>query len=388
LLKVAIVFGTRPEVIKLAPVYAALRRRADKFSVKIISSGQHRDLVTQMVAVFDIPVDVDLAVMRPGQTLSGLTASILAGLEPIFEEDRPDVVLVQGDTTTVLAGAVAAFYQRVTVGHVEAGLRTCDKRQPFPEEINRRLTDAVADLHFAATEKARENLLLERVPPNGIFVTGNTVADALQMVLARRPTLEGTELAWVQEWKGRVLLVTAHRRENWGVPMASICRALRRLHDAFDDLLIVFPAHPNPTVRETVYALLQAAERVRIIEPPAYSLFVPLLRRADLIITDSGGIQEEAPSLGIPVLVARETTERPEGVEAGSALLVGTDEERITAHATRLLSDPRAYQAMAAVHNPYGDGRAAERIADAIEFWFGLRAEPPEPFHYQANSAL
>lgn len=380
MVKTTLLFGTRPEVIKLAPVYEVLRRRPDRFSVQVISSGQHRDLVAQMVAVFDIPVDVDLNVMEPGQSLGSLTGRIVSSLELVLRESRPDVVLVQGDTTTVLAGALAAFYQRVAVGHVEAGLRTRDKTQPFPEEMNRRLADGIADLHFAATPQARENLLAESIPPERIFVTGNTVADALRITLERRPSLAGSELAWAEQWQGRVLLVTAHRRENWGVPMASICQALRRIHDMFEDLLLVFPVHPNPTVRETVQAILGGAERARIIEPPAYGLFVPLLRRADLIVTDSGGIQEEAPSLGIPVLVARETTERPEGVEAGSALLVGADEERIVAEATRLLSDPRAYHSMAAVRNPYGDGRAADRIVDALEFHFGLRDQPPEPF--------
>jgi len=387
LVKVALVFGTRPEVIKLAPVYAALRDRADRFTVQVISSGQHRDLVAQMVRVFDMQVDVDLNVMKTGQSLVGLTCSILSALEPVLEELRPDVLLVQGDTTTVLAGALAAFYQRISVGHVEAGLRTRDKTQPFPEEINRRLTDGMADLHFAATDQARANLLNEGLPGDRIFVTGNTVADALEVVLARHPGLEGTDLAWAEEWPGRVLLVTAHRRENWGVPMAAICQAVRRIHDTFPDLLVVFPAHPNPTVRDTVFSLLSEAERVRVIAPPDYALFVPLLRRADLIITDSGGIQEEAPSLGIPVLVARQTTERPEGVEAGAAVLVGTDEERIVSEATRLLTDPRAYHAMAAVRSPYGDGRASQRIADALEYHFGLRKEPPEPFLSQAEGS-
>jgi UDP-N-acetylglucosamine 2-epimerase len=379
------VLGTRPEVIKLAPVYAVLRSRPERFAVEVIATGQHRELAAQMLAVFDMPVAVDLAAMEPGQSLGALTARILQALEEVLARRRPDVVLVQGDTSTVLCGALAAFYQRIAVGHVEAGLRTGDKFQPFPEEINRRLTDAVADLHFAATERARRNLRAEGAPERGIFVTGNTIVDALHMILARRPSLAGTPLAWAEQWPGRVLLATAHRRENWGVPLASICQALRRLQEAFADLLIVFAVHPNPVVQKTVHELLAKAERVRLIPPPDYELFVPLLRRADLILTDSGGIQEEAPSLGVPVLVARNTTERPEGVEAGAAKLVGTDEEVIVAEASRLLSDPKAYHAMATVRNPYGDGRAAERIADALEFWFGLRDQPPLPFAPQLD---
>lgn len=380
MVRACLVFGTRPEVIKLAPVYRELAGRSSTFATWCVSTGQHRDLVRQMVKVFDIPVHHDLEVMKPGQSLPELTSRIIAGLAPVLDELRPDVVLVQGDTTTVFAAALVAFYQRIAVGHVEAGLRTGNKAQPFPEEINRRLTDAIADYHFAATERARRNLLAENTPPDGILVTGNTIADALEMVLERRSTLAGTALEWAQAWLGRVLVVTAHRRENWGVPLVSICQALKRIHDAFDDLLIVFPAHPNPVVRQTVDTWLADAERVRIIDPPPYDIFVPLLQRADLIITDSGGIQEEAPSLGVPVLVARETTERPEGVEAGAAIVVGTNTERIVEEVSRLLTDPAAYHRMATVRNPYGDGRAAERIVDALEFWFGLRDCLPEPF--------
>ncbi|MCX7599430.1 MAG: UDP-N-acetylglucosamine 2-epimerase (non-hydrolyzing) [Armatimonadetes bacterium] len=379
MIKVALVFGTRPEVIKLAPVYTELRRR-EHFVVEALSSGQHRELTAQMLSVFGIEPDADLSLMEPEQSLPTLTARAIVGLAELFEERRPDVVLVQGDTTTVFCAALAAFYHRITIGHVEAGLRTRDKFQPFPEEINRRLTDAMADLHFAATQLSRRNLLAEGVPPERIFVTGNTVADALGMILEHRPSLAGTDLEPIDAWLGRVLLVTAHRRENLGVPMVSICQALRRLHNAFDDLLIVFPVHPNPAVREVVNTVLAQAQRVRIIEPPNYEVFVPLMRRADLILTDSGGIQEEAPSLGVPVLVARNTTERPEGIEAGAAKLVGTDEDTIVAEASKLLSDPRAYHAMASVRNPYGDGQAARRVVDALEFHFGIRDEPPEEF--------
>lgn len=377
MVKAALVFGTRPEVIKLAPVYDALRRRPGSFVVEVISTGQHRDLSAQMLSVFDIHPDVDLDLMQTGQTLADLTARILTGLTSVFDERRPDVILVQGDTTTVFAASLAAFYLRISVGHVEAGLRTRDKFQPFPEEINRRLTGSLADLHFAATDLSRRNLLAEGVDPARIFVTGNTVADALRLVLDRRSSLEDTEFAFAEHWLGRMLLVTAHRRENLGTPMVSICQALRRLHDAFEDLLIVFPMHPNPAVREIVTSTLGGLTRVHLTEPPDYELFVPLLRRADVVLTDSGGIQEEGPSLGIPVLVTRNTTERPEGVDAGAARLVGTDEETIVAEVSRLLSDPRSYHAMATVRSPYGDGHAADRIADALEYHFGIRPDPP-----------
>jgi UDP-N-acetylglucosamine 2-epimerase (non-hydrolysing) len=385
-IKAALVFGTRPEVIKLAPVYDALRRRPGVFSIDVISTGQHRDLSAQMLAVFDLHPDVDLDLMQAGQSLADLTARILTGLTAVFDERRPDVILVQGDTTTVFAATLAAFYLRIAVAHVEAGLRTRDKFQPFPEEINRRLTDAAADLHFAATALSRDNLLAEGTNPDRIFVTGNTVADALAMILKRRSSLEGTDLAFVDHWLGRVLLVTAHRRENLGTPMVSVCQALRRLHDAYEDLLVVFPMHPNPAVREIVNSTLGGLPRAHLMEPPDYELFVPLLRRADLVITDSGGIQEEGPSLGVPVLVTRNTTERPEGVDAGSAKLVGTDEGTIVTEASRLLSDPRSYHAMATVRNPYGDGRASERIADALEYHFGVRSDPPTPFTVPSDS--
>ena len=382
MIRATLILGTRPEVIKLAPVYAELKRRRENFFVEVVSTGQHRDLAAQMLRVFDIPVVADLDVMQPGQSLAALTSRILSGLNDLLADPdrKPDVVLVQGDTTTVFCGALAAFYNRIPVAHVEAGLRTRDKFQPFPEEINRRLTDAMADIHFAATPLAKKNLLAENISEECIFVTGNTVADALQMVLALQPSLAGTELEWADRWLGRVMLVTAHRRENWGVPLVSICQAIRRIHDAFEDLLIVIAAHPNPVVRDTIRTVLEGLERVRIIEPPDYKLFVPLLKRADIILTDSGGIQEEAPSLGKPVLVLRETTERPEGVEAGSARLVGTDEDRIVAEVSRLLTSPRAYHEMATARSPYGDGRAAVRIADALEYWFGLRDKPPDPF--------
>ncbi|MBC7287522.1 MAG: UDP-N-acetylglucosamine 2-epimerase (non-hydrolyzing) [Armatimonadetes bacterium] len=386
MVRALIVLGTRPEVIKLAPVYAELKRRPGTFEVEVVSTGQHRHLASQMLQVFDIPVVADLDVMQEGQPLAALTSRILTGLSDFLEQRRPDIVLVQGDTTTVFAAALAAFYHRIAIGHVEAGLRTRDKFQPFPEEINRRLTDAIADVHFAATPLARQNLLAEAISEDSIFVTGNTVADALQMVLSRQPTLANTPLEWADHWLGRVIVVTAHRRENWGVPLASICQALRRIHDAFDDVLIVIAAHPNPVVRDTLRHMLNGQQRIRIIDPPDYMLFIPLLRRSDIVLTDSGGIQEEAPSLGVPVLVLRETTERPEGVTAGAARLVGTDEDRIVAEVSRLLTSPRAYHEMATVRSPYGDGKAAVRIADALEYWFGLRDKPPEPFMPESNN--
>ncbi len=378
--RIALIFGTRPEVIKLAPVYAELLRRANRFEAVCIWTGQHKELAEQMMEVFGLEAQWALDVMVPGQSLAELTGRAVVAVDGALEQCRPHMVLVQGDTTTVLCAALAAYYRRIPIGHVEAGLRTGEKFNPFPEEINRRLCDALADLHFAATYRARDNLLREGVSADTIHVTGNTVTDALQMVLQRRPSLKGTELEWVEEHEGRLVLVTAHRRENWGTPLVSICRAVRRIAEAVEDVLVVFPVHPNPIVRKTAQEVLEGAQRVRLVEPPPYDVFVALMKRADLIITDSGGIQEEAPSLGVPVLVTRATTERPEGVEAGVAKLVGTEEKAIYGEAVRLLTDPRAYAEMAGQANPYGDGRAAMRICDALEYYFGMRGEPPEPF--------
>jgi UDP-N-acetylglucosamine 2-epimerase (non-hydrolysing) len=368
--KILFVFGTRPEAIKLCPAVLCLRGRPQEFQVKVCVTAQHRELLDQVLDAFEVTPDHDLGAMLPGQTLFQSTTRILAALEPVLEAERPEMVLVQGDTTTTLCGALAAFYSRVPVGHVEAGLRTGDPFQPFPEEINRVLTTRLASLHFAATEGAVRNLTAEGVPRERITVTGNTGIDA---VLYVRDGLEQGRLTgaeWPQLDPARkLILVTAHRRESFGEGFERICSALVRLSQR-RDVQIVYPVHPNPRVQEPVGRLLAGRENVLLVEPLAYVPFVDLMRRARVLLTDSGGIQEEGPSLGKPVLVMREKTERPEAVEAGTARLVGTAEDRIFEETSRLLDDPAEYDRMARVHNPYGDGRASQRIADVIVSFF------------------
>ncbi len=347
---------------------------------QVVVTAQHREILDQMLAVFNITPDVDLDIMQAEQSLSEVTTNALTGVERALQELRPRIVLVQGDTTTTFAASLAAFYQKIPLGHVEAGLRSGDKFSPFPEEINRRLTTVLADLHFAATPRAAENLRAEGVRSEAIFVTGNPVVDALETIRQRKPTLAGTELEWVEELPGRILLVTLHRRENLGEPFSRICAALRRILEEHPDVTLIYPVHPNPVVRRAAEELLGSVARVRLVEPPDYLVFVALMARADLIITDSGGIQEEAPSLGVPVLVARETTERPEAIDAGVARLVGTKTDRIVAEADRLLGSPSAYARMAAGGSPYGDGQAAVRICDALEYHLGIRPQRPGEF--------
>jgi UDP-N-acetylglucosamine 2-epimerase (non-hydrolysing) len=363
-MRVLAVLGTRPEAIKLAPVINKLERHPAVVS-SVCVTAQHREMLDPFLKLFEIVPDHDLNVMQPGQTLFDVTARVLTGMKGVIEAERPDVILVQGDTTTAFAAALAAFYLKVKVGHVEAGLRTEDKYNPFPEEINRRLVTHLADLHFAPTERARANLLAEGIRGETIFVTGNTVVDALFMTLER--TRGQDHLRGLSLNPGRKLvLVTAHRRESFGARLVNICQALREIVENANDVEIVYPVHLNPNVRATVDRVLRGAERVHLIEPLDYVPFVHLMSRAHLILTDSGGIQEEAPSLGKPVLVMRETTERPEAVEAGAAKLVGTRPDRIVQEALRLLQDPGEYARMANVQNPFGDGQAAKRIVQAL----------------------
>ncbi len=383
--RIALIFGTRPEAIKLAPVYEEIRRRADLEPV-LMATGQHREMLGQVCEVFDLVPDVSLDIMRHGQTLGELMSRAFGGLESAVAECNPDVVLVQGDTATTFAGALAGFFRQIRVGHVEAGLRSGNRYSPFPEEVFRRMTSVVGSMHFAATEQAKENLLREQVDEGSIFVTGNTVIDALVSIRDRGCGLEGTQFGWLAEIDGRVLLVTAHRRENLGVPFTRICTAIARLIDEFEDLHAVFPMHLNPTVRRAATELLGGLDRVHLCEPADYLAFVPLMARADLILTDSGGIQEEAPALGVPVLVARETTERPEGIEAGVVRLVGTQTEEITEAARELLTSPTAYARMAGGGSPYGDGHASERICDALEYTLGLRDRRPGDFRYRPDA--
>lgn len=367
--KILITFGTRPEAIKMAPVVAALKADA-AFDVKVCVTAQHRQMLDQVLDLFVIRPDFDLNLMQPGQDLTDITCNVLVGMRGVLRQWRPDWLLVHGDTTTTFATALAAYYEKVAVGHVEAGLRTGNIYSPWPEEMNRRLAGAITSLHFAPTERAKENLLREGVAPEMIHVTGNTVIDALLQVVARirgdavLQTHFARQFGFLSAGR-RMVLVTGHRRENFGAGFERICHALRRLSER-EDVEIVYPMHLNPNVQEPVRRVLGAAPRVHLIEPLDYLPFVYLMDRAYLIITDSGGVQEEAPSLGKPVLVMRDTTERPEAVDAGTARLVGTDEAAIVCEASLLLDDAAAYEAMSRAHNPYGDGNAAARIADQL----------------------
>lgn len=366
MIKVLSIFGTRPEAIKMAPVVLELEKDPDRFQSVVCVTAQHREMLDQVLNLFQIKPDHDLDLMREGQALSDLTARVFTALDPVLERERPDWVLVQGDTTTVMAAGLAAFYHRVKVGHVEAGLRTGDKWQPFPEEINRKIAGVVADLHFAPTETARENLLAEGVDPQSIHVTGNTVIDALLMAAEMPFDLDQSPLAGIP-WKKKIILVTAHRRENFGRPFEEICSALKAIAAKYrDEVHLVYPVHPNPNVVQVVYPALEDVPNISLLEPLDYLPLVQLMKRSYLVVTDSGGIQEEAPGLGKPVLVLREKTERPEAVKVGSVKLVGTSHADIVAMVTRLLTDEGAYQRMAQVNNPYGDGMAAQRIVAAL----------------------
>ena len=364
-MKVLTVIGTRPEAIKMAPVIAALRSRPREFDTRLCVTGQHRDMLDQVVDLFRLEVHHDLDLMAHDQSVFGITSRVLGGVGEVIACEAPDTVLIHGDTTTAFAAALAAYYRQVPVGHVEAGLRTYDKHHPFPEEMNRRLADALCDYHYAPTEGARANLLAERISPDNIVVTGNTAIDAL-LWAAREPcSFEEPALSSLGRAR-RLILVTAHRRESFGAPFREMCLAMRDLVEQREDIELVYPMHPNPSVRATVREILQGRDRIHLVEPLSYLPFVQLQRRAFLILTDSGGIQEEAPSLGKPVLVMREATERPEAVEAGAVRLVGTRREVIVREVRRLLEDETAYAAMAGAGNPFGDGHAAERIADHL----------------------
>jgi UDP-N-acetylglucosamine 2-epimerase (non-hydrolysing) len=367
-LKTLFVFGTRPEAIKLCPVVLYLKSRPAEFDVRVAVTAQHRQMLDQVLEVFRVVPDYDLNSMTPGQTLASSTARILAALEPVMADAKPDIVYVQGDTTTTLCGALAAFYARIPVGHIEAGLRTGDLAQPFPEEMNRVVTGRLAAIHFAATEGARGNLIRENVAPGTIHVTGNSGIDALLNVRDRLASGELKGQADLAKFGSdparRLIVVTAHRRESFGGGFENICRALQTIARR-DDVEIVYPVHRNPNVVGPVQRYLDGLPNVHLIEPLEYVPFVDLMRRAYLLLTDSGGIQEEGPSLGKPVIVMREKTERPEAVEAGTVRMAGADEARIITEVTRLLDDPGAREAMSRIHNPYGDGHASERISKA-----------------------
>ncbi|MGQ9541773.1 MAG: non-hydrolyzing UDP-N-acetylglucosamine 2-epimerase [Armatimonadota bacterium] len=371
-LQVMTVFGTRPDAVKMAPVVKELQQYEPRVQVRVVVTGQHREMLDQVLHVFHITPHHDLNIMQHGQTLAQITVRVLEGLDALLREEKPHVVLAQGDTTTTFVAALSAFYHQVAFGHVEAGLRTHHKYNPFPEEMNRKLAGAIADFHFAPTPQARDNLLREGVSPDTIWVTGNTGIDALLMVAEMPYPMTDPLLQQAIASPLRTVLLTAHRRENWGEPLKRICTAVKMLVERFDEIQVVFPMHRNPLVCQTATEVLGNVPRVILTEPPDYAPFVKLMQSSYLILTDSGGVQEEAPSLGKPVLVLRETTERPEGVEAGTARLVGTDIERIVAEASRLLSDETAYQQMARAVNPYGDGKAAGRIRQVLLQHFGV----------------
>ena len=367
MLKVLSIFGTRPEAIKLAPVIKALRAAPQEFESRVCVTGQHRQLLDPVLRLFDIRPDYDLKVMQPDQSLAELTARLLTGLAPVLAREKPDWVLIQGDTTTTLSAALAAYYQRLPVAHVEAGLRSHNPWHPYPEEFNRRLADALSTLHLAPTEGARRNLLAEGIPAERIRVTGNTVIDALLEVAARPYDFARGPLARVPLDGKRVLLVTTHRRESFGAPLRALCRAIRALAEHYPrDIQVVLPVHLNPNVQKPVREELGRSANIALLEPLDYEPLVHLMKRATLILTDSGGLQEEAPSLGVPVLVLRQVTERPEGVEAGAARVVGTDTDTIVAAAVQLLDNPEEHRRMARVRNPYGDGHASRRILEAL----------------------
>ena len=362
LMNLLVVFGTRPEAIKLAPLILKLRQQ---FKVKICVTGQHREMLDQVLSVFKINSDFDLNLMKPNQNLTSLTSGVLEGVDSVLEKEHVDWIIVQGDTTTSMAAAIAAFYKKINIAHVEAGLRTSEKFSPFPEEINRQLTSRLADIHFAPTEKNRDSLIQENISPEKIFVTGNTVIDALKWVLKNIP-----EPVWDLPFhpsEKRMILVTGHRRENFGEGFQNICKAIKTLAVKNPNLEFVYPVHLNPNVQKPVTTLLANQGNIHLIEPLDYQKFVHFMNRSYFILTDSGGVQEEAPSIGKPVLVMRDTTERPEAVEAGTVMLVGTDENDIVKNSQKLIDNNTHYESMSFSHNPYGDGTASEKITNVFQ---------------------
>ena len=376
MIKVLSVFGTRPEAIKMAPLVKELERRENIDSIVCITA-QHREMLDQVLEIFDIKPDFDLNIMQTRQTLSGITTSALNGLSEVIAEAVPDIVLVHGDTTTTFAGSLAAFYNKVKVGHVEAGLRTYNNYSPYPEEVNRKLTGVLAELHFAPTNQNRENLLKENVSENGIYITGNTVIDALKDTVSKEYVFENEILSNL-DYSKKIIVVTAHRRENLGQPLHNICNAIKRVAREFGDVEFVYPVHLNPAVQEVAHGILADEENVHLIDPVNATDLHNLMARSFMVMTDSGGLQEEAPSLGKPVLVMRTETERPEAVKAGTVKVVGVEAEDVYQNAKKLLTDVEAYDKMAKAVNPYGDGEASRRIADIIEYTFGTRDENPD----------
>jgi UDP-N-acetylglucosamine 2-epimerase (non-hydrolysing) len=378
-IKIFTIFGTRPEAIKMAPLVKELEKREGIIS-KVCVTAQHREMLDQVLNYFDIKTDYDLNIMKSKQTLTGITTKVLEGLEEVFDEEKPDMILVHGDTTTTFGGALAAFYKQIKVGHVEAGLRTFDKYFPFPEEMNRKLTGALADIHFAPTVGSKNNLLREGVKEEDIYVTGNTVIDAMEHTVKEDYVFETEELNQIDFNKKKVIMITAHRRENWGEGIENICTALKTIVEENKDVELVYLVHLNPVVKDVVYKHLNDKERVHLLTPQDTKETHNLMNKCFMVMTDSGGLQEEAPHLGKPVLVLRDVTERPEAVEAGTVKLVGTDVETIIKEANDLIRDKEAYERMSKSVNPYGDGKASERIVDAIEKYFGLSDKEIEEF--------
>lgn len=376
-IKVMTIFGTRPEAIKMAPLVLELKKRSEEFEAIVTVTAQHREMLDQVLSIFDIQPDYDLNIMKDRQTLMDVTTRGLQGLDDVMKKVKPDMVLVHGDTTTTFIAGLAAFYNQIQVGHVEAGLRTWNKYSPYPEEMNRQLTGVLADLHFAPTDKSAANLQAENKKEERIFVTGNTAIDALKTTV--KETYEHEVLTKLGD--DRLILLTAHRRENLGEPMKNMFRAVKRIVDEHEDVQVVYPVHLNPVVRETANDILGNDPRIHLIEPLDVIDFHNFAERAHIILTDSGGVQEEAPSLGVPVLVLRDTTERPEGIEAGTLKLAGTEEETIYTLAKELLIDEDVYKQMSQASNPYGDGLASKRICDAISYYFNRRENRPEAFN-------
>jgi len=375
MIKIFTVFGTRPEAIKMAPLIYELKSRPS-IDCKVCVTAQHREMLDMVMGLFKLKPDFDLNIMTERQTLAGITTKALTGLEEVFRAEKPDMVLVHGDTSTTFAGSLAAYYNQIKVGHVEAGLRTYDKYFPFPEEMNRRLTGCIADLHFSPTKNNRANLINEGINPDSIFVTGNTVIDAFKTTIKKDFSFAGTPLEGIDMSK-RIVLMTAHRRENLGAPLENICRAVLRLVRDFPDIEVIYPVHLNPAVRETVYSILGNIPRVHLVEPLDVDVLHNAMNKAHLILTDSGGLQEEAPALGKPVLVLRGETERPEAAEAGTVKIAGTEEDIVYSLASQLLTDEQEYHKMSVAVNPYGDGNASRRIADAILYHFGITSMRP-----------
>ena len=379
-IKIVMIFGTRPEAIKLFPIISQIKKYPDLIDCKIIVSAQHREMLDQMLEIFQINPDYDLNIMEKGQSLSTITNNSLLGIEKILKKEKPSIVLVQGDTTTTFAGALAAFYQKIRIGHVEAGLRTYHKYYPFPEEVNRHLTSVLTDLHFAPTRKSCENLLFEGVKRKDIFICGNTVIDSLLLKLKenyqfREPLLKNKKIL-----EKRIILVTMHRRENWGGPLRETCQAINKIIDEYPDTYVIFPLHKNPEIRRNVKEILQNKKDILLVDTLDYDDMINLMSKSYNILTDSGGIQEEAPSLGKPVLVLRDETERPEAVKAGVVKLIGTNKERVYIEVKTILNNKDKYRKMSKSINPYGDGKASERIVKKILYNFNLINQSPDEF--------